>query len=97
MLKENDKITVHLINTMCSTPTEIKTENAGEIYTIEKVNGKLGFYWNDEEFSQFKCYSWNVIFKNINDKKMYRYSEIKQGLEDVTNLQDGFIDKIKWL
>lgn len=97
MLKVNDKITAHIINAMHRTPTEIKTNNVGKIYTIEKVNGKLGIYWNDKEFSAFDSFSWNVIFKNINNGKMYRYSEIKAGLEDVTILQDGFIENIKWL
>jgi hypothetical protein len=29
--------------------------------------------------------------------RIYRYSEMEKGLEEVTGLEDGYIDKIIWL
>ena len=107
MLKEGSKITVHFINHwMHKKPTEEKVIESGRIFEVKKENNKLGFDGNitrspytsrGELFTPFAAYAWSVIFKNVKTGRLYRYSNVKKGLEDVTNLKDGYIDKIIWL
>lgn len=107
MLKTGSKITLHFINHWCyKAPTEIKTDYTGKIFTVKTENGKQGIDGNlnhspytckGELFTPFNVYSWTVIFRNEKTGHLYRYSEIKKGLEDVTNLKDGYIDCINWL
>lgn len=106
MLKNGDKITVHFINHwMHKRPTEEKTEESGIIFEVKTENNKLGFDGNitkspytsrGELFTPFQAYAWSVIFRDENTKRLYRYSDTSRGLEEVTELKDGYIDKIQW-
>ena len=107
MIREGSKITVHFINHWNhSVPTEVKVGSSGKIFTVKRNNGKLGFDGNTtrspytsrgELFTPFSEYAWTVMFKNVNTGHIYRYSDIKKELEDVTGLKDGYIDNIAWL
>lgn len=107
MLKDGSKVSIHFINHWnYKNPTEIKTGYTGKVFTVKTENGKLGIDGNTnrspytckgELFIPFSVYSWTVIFKDENTGKLYRYSEIKKGLEDVTELKDGYINKINWI
>lgn len=107
MLKEGSKITVHFINHwMHKTPTEEKINITGLTFTVKTINGKMGFDGNitrspytsrGDLFTPFVAYAWSVIFKNVKTGRLYRYSDMKKGLEEVTNLKDGYIDKIIWI
>jgi len=107
MLKEGSKITVHFINHWShKDPTEIKTGDTGKVFTVKKEGGELGFDGNTnrspytcrgELFTPFAAYAWSVIFRDEDTSHLYRYSNIYNGLEDVTGLEDGYIDKIVWL
>lgn len=103
-MKEGCKITVHMTNHwMYPVPTEEKTEYTGKVYEVKKVNGKLGFDGNEkrspytsrgEVFTPFQAYAHAVIFKDTETGKLYRYSEIEKGLEEVPKEE---AEKIKWL
>ena len=107
MLKNGSKITVHFINHWThKEPTETPTEETGHIFTVKTEGGKLGFDGNisrspytsrGELFTPFAAYAWTVIFKDEETKQLYRYSEPKKALEEVTGLKDGYIDRIQWL
>ena len=107
MLKEKDKITVHFINHWShKAPTETRVETSGKVFEVKAINGKLGFDGNikrspytsrGELFTPFAAYSWSVIFKNVETNELYRFNSIKNSLENVTDLKDGYIDKIVWL
>lgn len=107
MLKNGSKITVHFINHwMHKEPTEEKVGCSGQVFTVKTEGGKMGFDGNvsrspytsrGELFTPFQAYAWTVIFKNVKTGRIYRYSEMKKGLEEVTGLEDGYIDKIIWL
>ena len=108
MLKDGSKITVHFINHWnYKTPTEDTPEGwKNKIFEVKTENGKQGIDGNinrspytckGELFTPFSVYSWTVIFKDENTGKLYRHSEIKKGLEDVTELKDGYINKINWI
>ncbi len=107
MLKDGDKITVHFINHwMHKIPTEEKVGTTGMIFEVKTVNNKIGFDGNinkspytcrGELFTPFAAYSWCVIFRNEKTGRLYRYSSMQNDLEEVTNLKDGYIDKIAWL
>jgi len=107
MLKNGSKISVHFINHWnYRVPTEDETGYTGQTFIVKTENGKQGFDGNTsrspytcrgELFTPFSTYSWTVIFKDVDTGKLYRYSNIIQGLEDVTENKDGYIDQIKWL
>ena len=107
MLKDGSKVTIHFINHWnYKNPTETKTGYTGKVFTVKTENGKQGIDGNinrspytckGELFTPFSVYAWTVIFKDENTGKLYRYSEIKKGLEDVTELKDGYINKINWI
>lgn len=107
MLKEGNKITMHFINHWAhKEPTEEKTGTTGVVFTVKKEGGKLGFDGNikqspytckGELFTPFSAYAWSVIFKEIETGRLYRFSSIKNELEEVTGLKDGYVDKINFL
>lgn len=107
MLKDGSKVTIHFINHWnYQNPTEIKTDYTGKVFIVKTENGKQGIDGNinrspytckGELFTPFSVYSWTVIFKDENTGKLYRHSEIKKGLEEVTELNDGYINKITWI
>lgn len=90
MLKDGCKITVHFINHMNSeTPAEFRTGITGKVFNVKTVNGEAGIdgYPDDgdgEVFTPFSSYSWSVLFRDEETGHLYRYSDIKGGLEDVT-------------
>lgn len=107
MLKPGDKVTVHFINHWnYQTPTEDTPKGyLGIAFDVKEINGKLGIDGNTnrspytcrgELFTPFSVYAWTVIFKDESGR-LYRYSDIVGGLEEVTDVKDGYIDKIKWL
>ena len=108
MLRDGSKITIHFINHwMHEVPTEDTPKAyAGKVYEVKTVNGKQGFDGNEEKspytcrgdiFTPFAAYAWSVIFRDEETGRLYRHSSITNALEDVTDLQDGYIDKIKWI
>ena len=107
MLEVGSTITLHFIDNMShTTPTEFRTRATGQIFTVKKEGGKLGFDGNTnrspytcrgELFTPFAAYAWAVIFRDEETGHLYQYSNIYNGLEDVTGLEDGYIDKIVWL
>lgn len=107
MLKNGDKITVHFINHwMHKKPTEEKVNTTGIIFEVKTKNNKLGFDGNTTQspytckgdiFTPFAAYAWTVIFKNVETGQLYRCSDMKEDLEEVTTLKDGYIDKIIWI
>lgn len=107
MLEVGSTITIHFID-HCShkTPTEFGTGYTGKTFTVKKECGRLGFDGNinrspytcrGELFTPFYSYASSVIFRDEDTGHLYRYSNIYNGLEDVTGLEDGYIDKIVWL
>lgn len=107
MLKDGNKITVHFINHWnYKVPTEDTAEGwKNKVFEVKTIDGKQGFdgntsrsqyTCNGELFTPFSVYAWTVIFKDQESGHLYRYSNIYKGLEDVTNLKDGYIDQIKW-
>lgn len=107
MLKDGSKVTIHFINHWnYKTPKEINTGYTGKVFTVKTENGKQGIDGNidripyvcrGELFTPFSTYAWTVIFKDIDTGKLYRYSNMIQGLEDVTENKDGYIDQINWI
>jgi hypothetical protein len=107
MLKDGSKITAHFINHWnYKKPTEVKTDFTGKIFEVKTENGKQGFDGNisrspytskGELFTPFAAYAWSVIFRDEDTGKLYRHSEIKKGLEEVTGLNDGYINQINWI
>lgn len=84
MLKINDKVIVHMYDT-CN--REIKTRNYGTVFTVREVNGKLGIDWNTEQkittcngevFTPFETFAPTVLFENIENEKIYYWSNIKK-------------------
>ena len=107
MLRNGNKITMHFID-HCrhQNPTEVKTKTTGIVFTVKTESGKLGFDGNidrspytsrGELFTPFSAYAWSVIFRNEKTGQLYRFSSIKNALEEVTNLKDGYIDQISWI
>lgn len=107
VLKDGTKVTMHWINHwMHEVPTEDTPKKyAGQVYEVKTVNGKQGIDGNPEQnpytcrgniFTPFSIYAWTIIFKAEDTGRLYRYDNIKNGLEDVTGLEDGYIDKIVW-
>jgi len=107
MLKDGDKITMHFVNHWThKEPTEVRTEETGHVFEVKTERGKLGFDGNirrspytcrGELFTPFSVYAWTVIFRNEESGRLYRYSDMKKGLEEVTGLKDGYIDKINFI
>lgn len=108
MLKDGDKITIHFINHwMHEIPTEDTPKAyAGKVFEVKTVNGKQGIdgnihkspaIYNGEAFTPFAAYAWAVIFRDEETGRLYRHSSITNALEDVTGLEDGYIDKIVWI
>ena len=107
MLENGAKVSIHFINHwMYKRPTETPTGYTGKVFEVKTINGKMGIDGNitrspyacrGELFTPFSAYSWTVIIKDIETGKLYRHSEIKKGLEEVTDLKDGYIDLIKWI
>ena len=98
---------MHFINHwMHEVPTETPSKcHAGKVYEVKTVNGKQGFDGNPERspytsrgevFTPFTAYAWTVIFRDEETRRLYRFSSIKNALEEVTGLEDGYIDKIVW-
>ena len=107
MLRNGSKITMHFID-HCrhQNPTEVKVGTTGMIFTVKTENGRLGFDGNinkspytcrGELFTPFSVYAWSVIFRNEKTGRLYRFSDIKNALEEVTDLKDGYIDRITWI
>lgn len=89
MLKVNDKIKVHMYDT-CN--REIKTRNYGTVFTVKEVNGKLGIDWNTEKspttcngevFTPFETFAPTILFENIENEKIYYWSNIKKGIAEL--------------
>lgn len=89
MLKVNDKVKVHMYNT-CN--REIKTRNYGTVFTVKEVNGKLGIDWNTEKlpttcngevFAPLETFAPTVLFENIENEKIYYWSNIKKGIAEL--------------
>ena len=101
MLENGKKITVHFINHwMHKTPTEEATGATGRIFTVKTQDGKMGFdgdISHGDQFTPFSSYAWSVIFKDISTNQLYRFSAIKNALEEVTDSKDGYIDCISWI
>lgn len=89
MLKVNDKVKVHMYD-ICN--REIKTRNYGTVFTVKEVNGKLGIDWNTEKspttcngevFTPFETFAPTVLFENIENEKIYYWSNIKKGIAEL--------------
>lgn len=90
MLKENDKIKVHIID-VNGYRGEIRTRNYGQIFTIEKhpATKELAIEWN--EFSEDKNnrllplshFSWNVLFEDVETGAFYHFDQISQGIKEL--------------
>jgi hypothetical protein len=89
MLKVNDKVKVHMYDT-CN--REIKTRNYGTVFTVKEVNGKLGIDWNTEKlpttcngevFAPLETFAPTVLFENIENEKIYYWSNIKKGIAEL--------------
>ena len=89
MLNVNDKVKVHMYDT-CN--REIKTRNYGTVFTVKEVNGKLGIDWNTEKlpttcngevFAPFETFAPTVLFENIENEKIYYWSNIKKGIAEL--------------
>lgn len=80
MLKENDKIKVHMFNDQGK---EIKTAVYDKVFEVIKKNSRLGIYWKDDEFAPFETFSHTVIFENIETNKKYYYSNIYSSITEV--------------
>ena len=89
MLKESDKIKVHMMDV--SFDREIKTRNFNRIFTVERdpETGKLGIDWyghvnrrpDDEiKISPFDTFSWNIIFENIETGARCYYDSVNHCL-----------------
>ncbi len=107
MLRDGSKITMHFINHWNhKTPTEVVLDTTGIVFTVKTENGKLGFDGNirkspytsrGELFTPFSAYAWTVIFRDEKTVRLYRFSDIKTAIEEVTDLKDGYIDRIAWI
>lgn len=79
MLKKNDKIKVHLFDT---NHKEIKTRNFDKIFTVTEESGKIGIYWNEDEFEPFEHFCYSVQFENIETGEMF-HNNTKDELEKI--------------
>lgn len=88
MLKENDKIKVH----MYAFGKEIQTRNKDEVYTIYKKNGNLGIDWNTEKkqttsngdaFVSLNNFSFDVVFENVDTRKKYHWCNAENKIVEV--------------
>lgn len=84
MLKENDRVKVHVYNSG-NDKTEIKTRISDKVFTVYKKNGFLGIDYNEREspyicngetFTPFETFSSNVIFENVDNGERYFFSNI---------------------
>lgn len=107
MLRDGSKITVHFINHWNhNRPTEDTPKAwAGKIFEVKTQDGKQGIDGNPERspytcrgnvFTPFSAYAWTVIFRDIETGHIYRYSDPAKSLEEVTNLEDGYVNQIIW-
>lgn len=66
MLKENDKIKIHLYST---NHKEIKTRNYEKVFTVSEKGGKLGIDWAG--FTPFEDFASSVIFEDVESGKKF--------------------------
>ena len=88
MLKANDKIKVHLYDTI---NREIQTRHIDTAFTVYEKNGKFGIDWNTNRspytchgdiFTPFDNFATTVIFEDVKNGKQYHFDNITNNLKE---------------
>lgn len=98
MLKENDKVKVHMMEVQnFPNGIEIKTRNHDMVSAVKKdpATGRLGIDWNTDENPSlcdgrkcvpFQCFSWTVLFENVETGRIWHYNQAQDCLEELENV-----------
>lgn len=87
MLTEHSIVKVHFCDRQYF-PTfrnEIKHRTIDRTFEVKCHRGKLGidFGYNCSVFFPFEVFAWSVVFEDVNTGRLYHYSDITHGIEEI--------------